>query len=334
MSIIAREVSRLNALVNLHDYDVVAVSTSGGKDSAATQAIMVALADAQGFDRSKLVLIHSDLGRMEWEGSWTLIQEQAQLHGLRVEKVVRPQGDLFQAVEDRANSLYTKWLRARARLNTTAPAPQTKREAGKVVELADSKLRDTTSAPPWFSSATRYCTSDHKRGQIFKVFTSLADEFRPAGEKATKILDVVGLRAEESPARAKKDEFGLRKDASNGKRRVTQLLPILSLSTDEVWKVHEEAGMPHHRAYDLGMPRLSCVFCCFSPKKGLLLAGYHNPTKLALAVEVEARVGWSFKQDVSFAQVAAEIEAGWEPTGAVTLEEWEETGAKKLPVAA
>lgn len=28
---------------------------------------------------------------------------------------------------------------------------------------------------------------------------------------------------------------------------------------------------------DLGMPRLSCCFCIFSPRSALLLAGKHNP---------------------------------------------------------
>jgi len=158
------------------------------------------------------------------------------------------------------------------------------------------------------SSSARYCTSDHKRGQVSKVITKLVSErhsYRPV-----KVLNCMGLRAEESPNRAKLPQ--LKRDArqTNGKRIVDTWLPIQNWTTDEVWARIRQAGTRHHPAYDLGMGRLSCVFCIFAPRQQLVLAGRHNPELLAEYVQVEQEIGHTFKADLSLAQVQQEIAAG------------------------
>ena len=62
----------------------------------------------------------------------------------------------------------------------------------------------------WPSSTCRYCTSDHKRGQISKIITKIAKETktsRPGMISPVRILNCLGIRAEESNARAKKIPF-------------------------------------------------------------------------------------------------------------------------------
>ena len=51
------------------------------------------------------------------------------------------------------------------------------------------------------SPAARYCTAQHKRGPIDRVFTWLAYRSRQAGVGRVRILSCLGLRAEESPCR-------------------------------------------------------------------------------------------------------------------------------------
>jgi 3'-phosphoadenosine 5'-phosphosulfate sulfotransferase (PAPS reductase)/FAD synthetase len=158
------------------------------------------------------------------------------------------------------------------------------------------------------SSSARYCTSDHKRGQVSKVMTMLVDErhsYRPI-----KILSCMGLRAEESPNRAKLPQ--LKRDArqTNGKRIVDVWLPIQDWSTDQVWARIRQSGTRYHPAYDLGMGRLSCVFCIFAPRQQLVLAGRHNPELLEQYVQVEREIGHTFKADLSLAQVQQEIADG------------------------
>ena len=158
------------------------------------------------------------------------------------------------------------------------------------------------------SSSARYCTSDHKRGQVSKVITMLVSErhsYRPV-----KVLNCMGLRAEESPNRAKLPQLKRDTRQTNGKRIVDVWLPIQDWTTDQVWARIRQAGTRHHPAYDLGMGRLSCVFCIFAPRQQLVLAGRHNPELLEQYVQVEREIGHTFKADLSLAQVQQEIAAG------------------------
>jgi 3'-phosphoadenosine 5'-phosphosulfate sulfotransferase (PAPS reductase)/FAD synthetase len=164
----------------------------------------------------------------------------------------------------------------------------------------------------WPSSQARYCTSDHKRGQIRKLFTRLCNgsliSFYPS--KQVRILNVMGMRAEESPARSRLRPFTFDAAASNGKRHVDVWLPVHEWKLPDVWKDIKASGVPYHRAYDLGMPRLSCVFCIFSPPAALMLAGRQNPDLLAEYVAVEKQTGHTFRKDFPIERVQQAIAAG------------------------
>lgn len=85
---------------NLREYDVIAVSSSAGKDSQAMLDYILELArEADVIDR--VVVIHSDLGRSEWAGTGELAEKQATHYGVRFEVVRRPQGDLLDRIEQR-----------------------------------------------------------------------------------------------------------------------------------------------------------------------------------------------------------------------------------------
>ena len=163
------------------------------------------------------------------------------------------------------------------------------------------------------SPSSRYCTSDHKQGQVAKVFTQLADRTRRCGIRVCQILNCLGLRAEESPARARRLPFGLNEMASNGRRIVHDWLPLHSWTTAQVWERIRASGVRHHPAYDLGMPRLSCCFCIFSPRSALLLAGKHNPQLLDAYVKVERAIGHRFRKELSLADVQNALAKGDEP---------------------
>ena len=66
-------------------------------------------------------------------------------------------------------------------------------------------------------------------------------------------------------------------------------------------------NLPYHYAYDLGMPRLSCCFCIFSPADALLLAGHHNPALLERYVEVEQKIKHSFKKDFDIQKIKEQM---------------------------
>ena len=242
--------------VNLAQYDVILINSSGGKDSQAQLDLLVEQADAQGVSRARLVVVHADLGRVEWQGTKALAAEQARHYGLRFE-VVRRQQDLLDQVEARGL---------------------------------------------WPSSKARFCTSDHKRDQVAKLLTQLTAELTNPGGRAfgrqARILNCQGIRAQESTERAKKSPFQVDKRASNSRRHVDLYYPIFDWSTEQVWARIKASGVRHHRAYDLGASRLSCVFCVFASKRDLTIAAEHNPELLQAYADVEARIGHTFRQDL------------------------------------
>src|SRR5258708_4976739 len=82
-------------------------------------------------------------------------------------------------------------------------------------------------APPFPSPAFRYCTSA-KVAQIDKHLRQLAGT-------AGIVINVMGLRAEESPARAKKPIWSERESVTTKKRQAYNWNPIHTFTTEEVW---------------------------------------------------------------------------------------------------
>jgi 3'-phosphoadenosine 5'-phosphosulfate sulfotransferase (PAPS reductase)/FAD synthetase len=149
------------------------------------------------------------------------------------------------------------------------------------------------------SPAARYCTSAHKRDQILKIFTRLADRTRRDGAAVCSILNCLGMRAEESPARARRRPFAPNPLASNGRRWVDDWLPLHAWTTAQVWDRIRASGVRPPPAYDLGLPRRSA----------LLLAGKHNPEY----VGVERAIGHRFRVELSLAETQEAIARGEQP---------------------
>lgn len=164
------------------------------------------------------------------------------------------------------------------------------------------------------SNTQRFCTSDFKRGPGQRVVTKLGNEYQ-----AKNILYVFGFRASESPSRKKKQVFVLNKLLTNSKRKVYDFLPIHDWTTKKVWETIKQNKLPYHYAYKLGMPRLSCVFCIFSPLDALVVAGKENPELLEEYVRVEKKIGHSFRQNLSLESVQQKINEGYIPT---KIEDW------------
>jgi 3'-phosphoadenosine 5'-phosphosulfate sulfotransferase (PAPS reductase)/FAD synthetase len=253
---------------DLAGYRWILANSSAGKDSQAMLDYLVEQCDAAKVPRERLVVVHADLGRVEWPGTRELAKEQAQHYGLMFYAVYRTQGDLLEHIEQRG----------------MFPSP-----------------------------TARYCTANHKRSQVWRLLTYLTAQARKEGAAPVRILNCMGLRAQESPARAKRKPFDHDARASNGKRWVDVWLPIHAWSVDKVWQRIRASGVRHHPAYDLGMPRLSCCFCIFSPRSALLLAGKHNPELLAEYVRVEQKINHRFRKELSLLSIQQALAAGEEP---------------------
>jgi 3'-phosphoadenosine 5'-phosphosulfate sulfotransferase (PAPS reductase)/FAD synthetase len=242
----------------------IIVNSSAGKDSQTALALVIRIADAQGYPRSQIVVSHQCLGDMEWPGTLELARKQAESYGLRFE-VTRYRN------KEGENLSLLDYVRKRGK---------------------------------WPDNKNRYCTSDFKRSPGGRVITQL---FR---ESPGDILNVFGFRAEESPARRKKSPFVRNDRFCTQKREVYDWLPIHDWTAEEVWTDIRLSGIPYHPAYDLGMPRLSCVFCVFAPKAALMIAAKANPGLFEEYLKVEDEIGHTFQNGYSLREVHESIELG------------------------
>lgn len=269
---------------DLRTYDWLLINSSGGKDSQVTLSHVVALADAAGVDRARIVVVYADLGRVVWPQTREIAEAQAGLLGVRFEVVQREQGDLLDYVLDRNQR-----------------------------RVAEGKTGTQTLS--WPSASTRWCTSDLKTGPVTRLMTLLVNETRQQRPgRRVRVLNCLGIRAEESSDRAKKTSFG--RDPANwsstrgdtgtrkphSKREVDRWLPIFTWTRAQVWGEIRRSGLPWHWAYQF-VDRLSCVECVMSPMRQLVVGAYFNPDLARAYQSAEAATGHSFKQGLTMGEV-------------------------------
>jgi 3'-phosphoadenosine 5'-phosphosulfate sulfotransferase (PAPS reductase)/FAD synthetase len=211
-----------------------AINHSAGKDS---QAMSIRL--AQIIPANQLLVVHADLGEVEWAGNLQHIE--ATVGGAPV-IVAKARRGLLQMVQERG-----MW-----------PSPQ-----------------------------QRQCTSDLKRGPIER---ELRRYLRAHPEFGGLVVNCMGLRAEESPKRAKQSTFRLNKGNSVAGREWYDWLPIHAMPLREVWATIAGAGQEAHPAYALGMSRLSCVFCIMASVPDLVIAARANPQLYRRYVGIEKQI--------------------------------------------
>lgn len=265
----------------LADYDRILVNSSAGKDSQASLHVVATAARAAGVS-DRIVVVHADLGDAEWDGVPQLAAEHAAHYGLRFELV------------------------GRARAGKTETILERVAQRGK-----------------WPDAARRWCTSDHKRGPIRTLMTRLSAELRESGQaldRPVALLNVMGLRAEESPARSRRIPYAHNHSASNGRRRVDDWYPIHDWPLARVWDTIAAAGTRPHPAYAAGMSRLSCRFCVLASRADLICSARLNPELAQRYAAVEQQTGHRFRVDLSMADViAAAAGTARQPTDQLTL---------------
>jgi 3'-phosphoadenosine 5'-phosphosulfate sulfotransferase (PAPS reductase)/FAD synthetase len=140
----------------------------------------------------------------------------------------------------------------------------------------------------WPSPKNRQCTSDLKRNPIKKQIVSLCNE-----RGFNKVLNCIGLRAQESTSRAQKSIFrqNTSKSYSNSRRKWFEWLPVHHLTTKEVFERIATAGQEPHWAYKAGMTRLSCSFCIMSSKQDLRTAAKLRPELYQEYLQLEQEIG-------------------------------------------
>lgn len=90
-------------------------------------------------------------------------------------------------------------------------------------------------------------------------------KFKEVGGKDRHVL--LGLRADESAARAKRGVF-----KACHKTRKWFISPLMHWTESDVWAFHESERLPRCSLYDEGWDRIGCVICPFARKKDYAIA--------------------------------------------------------------
>ena len=106
-----------------------------------------------------------------------------------------------------------------------------------------------------------------------------------------RLVNCLGIRHDESHARAKRMPWKRNDRMSVAGRQVFDWLPIFDLSTDDVFRIIRDAGQLPRPAYLQGMSRMSCVFCIMASRSDLRTAAQLQPDLYRRYAALEKRIG-------------------------------------------
>ena len=180
---------------------------------------------------------------------------------------------------------------------------------GRTLELAHAYYKDGSSKDllgyirrrgMWPSNSTRFCTSELKTGPIMREAGRIMRE-----RGSTRAINCLGIRAEESPARAKALPWKFNKRFSSSRRTFWNYNPIFQLKEAEVFAAIKAAGQTPHWAYGAGMQRLSCSFCVLAGQSDLRTAAKLRPDLLQIYLDLEKEIGHTFQSKRTLAEITA-----------------------------
>lgn len=145
------------------------------------------------------------------------------------------------------------------------------------------------------SSAQRWCTAHHKRNPIQKWIRNNVDN--------PYIVNAMGIRAQESPARAKKPPIARDTTLSTRSRTVYTWYPIFDWSLERVWNYHDIHDIPAHPVYRF-LPRFSCRVCIFHGGRDLAAIRTNDPASFEIWSNLEDKIGFTSNPKGSAAQLA------------------------------
>ncbi|MCU4750268.1 phosphoadenosine phosphosulfate reductase family protein [Streptomyces sp. G-5] len=154
----------------------------------------------------------------------------------------------------------------------------------------------------WPGHFARYCTSDLKTAVGRDYVDEVGAELRLG--RPVRAGYAMGMRAEESGARAAKPTLERHRMSGKGTLRVvTTWLPIHKLTTAQVWDLHRANGIAYHDAYTQQMRRLSCRACPLAHTDDLVRSAQLNPELFAEYAKAEVDMDRRFKKSISLREI-------------------------------
>ena len=137
------------------------------------------------------------------------------------------------------------------------------------------------------SPKNRQCTSDLKRDPITTWIR------RNVKDKV--VINCMGLRADESPARSKKKRLVRNATQTNSKRTVWDYLPIHTWTEAEVLSYLTACNIPLHPVYKY-LRRFSCRVCIYMTDHDLRQVQANDPAAIDIISSLENDINFSMKQ--------------------------------------
>lgn len=233
-------------------HQTVVVSVSGGKDSTAAALHL----REQGIPYRA---VHLDTG---WEHPDTMryVREELPRHIGPIE-IAAPRLDMPDAIAPAILDLEARYLDA-------APSAMLRAIARKA--MFPSRMR-------------RWCTEE------LKVFP-FQRWLEGSGLALEDVVNVVGVRAEESTARSKLPEW----DADDSGYWVWR--PLLGWSLGDVIAIHHRHGVQPNPLYSRGSARVGCWPCIFARKAEIHALALSDERRVAMIAELEAIITAAAKE--------------------------------------
>lgn len=239
----------------------VIVSMSGGKDSTATGL----LAMEQGVDA---MYSFSDTGH-EHPDTYEYINYLETIFG---KKFIRCKADFSRDLERKRGVIEVKWRK------DGVPEEKIERALAVLKPTGNAFLDLCLWKGRFPSTKARFCT------EHLKILPFNRDVLIPAIKKYGQVETWVGVRADESAARAKLPER--EKDDLGGEI----VRPILSWTVEDVFAMHKKHGVEPNPLYKQGMSRVGCMPCISCGKEELRQIGMRFPEEIERVAEWEALV--------------------------------------------
>jgi 3'-phosphoadenosine 5'-phosphosulfate sulfotransferase (PAPS reductase)/FAD synthetase len=251
----------------------VFISVSGGRDSQALAYAVCAYLDGCGHTGPRM-LVHSDLGRVEWRQSLPVCERLAKRLGLELVVVRRQAGDMM-------DRWWSRWHANVARY---------------------ANLECVKLILPWSTPSTRFCTSEFKSSAIARA---MRKRF-PVGD----VISAVGIRREESRARSRMPVW--QPDARTMRKRGQGHTwhPILAWSRADVMDYIRARGDVPHEAYTTYQStRVSCAYCIMSSLHDLRASAScaHNQAIYREMVQLEIRSTFALQSGRWLGDVAPDL---------------------------
>lgn len=281
--------------INPHNYDVVIVAFSAGKDSIACVLHLIEMG-------IKPELWHHDVdGGGENFFDWPVTKAYARAFAAHL-----------------GLPLYLSWREGGIEAEMTKANDRTKpvfyetpdglKSSGGIRgKIATRRKWPAVSA----DLRVRWCSAVAKI-DVFSAAMAGQDRF-----KGKKVLVVTGERRQESTARSRYLASEPHRTHAPGKvarRHVTHWRPVIDWSEEQVWDIIRRHGIVPHPCYRLGFSRASCMICIFSSANQVAAVKKLDPARFAKVVGYEKDFNHTIRSDIGWDELAEKaIAAEYDP---------------------